>query len=258
MLLALDIGNSNVVLGIHKGEEWLHIWRFPTLVSENPILFYQDKIGNQFLENGLLLEDISQVVISSVVPELKEPFSILVKEYLGLEPLLLGPDLYTHLPLKTERPNELGTDLYANATAAHQLFQQDCIIVDFGTALTFTIVDRNGQLLGVNIAPGLKTAIHALFMKTAQLPEVPLVYPKSVVGKNTTHAIQSGILVGYVGLVKHMVKAIQTELGDSFQPIATGGLLSVLEPLHSFFYAIEPNLTLEGLRIIAAQLVNQP
>lgn len=254
MLLALDIGNSNVVLGIHNGKEWLHIWRFPTLVSENPILFYQDKIGNQFIENGLLLTDIDQVVISSVVPELKEPFRVLAKEYLGLEPLLLGSDLYDHLKLKTERPDELGTDLYANATAAHHLFQQDCIIVDFGTALTFTIIDKNGKLLGVNIAPGLKTAIHALFMKTAQLPEVPLIYPKSVVGKNTTHAIQSGILVGYVGLVQHMVKAIQAELGASFQPIATGGLLSVLKPLHSLFYAIEPNLTLDGLRIIAAQI----
>lgn len=258
MLLAIDIGNSNVVLGIHDGQEWRNIWRFPTLISENPILFYQEKIGHQFLENGLLPMDINQVVISSVVPELKESFRVLVEDYLGKSPLLLGAELYRHLKMKTDRPDELGTDLYANATAAHYLYQQDCIIVDFGTALTFTIVDRNGQLLGVNITPGLKTAIHALFMKTAQLPEVPLVFPKSVIGKNTTHAIQSGILVGYVGLVKHMVSAIQEELGDSFLPIATGGLVHVLEPLHDFFHAIEPNLTLDGLRIIAEELVNLP
>lgn len=258
MLLALDIGNSNVVLGIHDGQGWRNIWRFQTLVSENPILFYQDKIGNQFLENGLLLEDIDQVVISSVVPELREPFRVLVKEYLGKEPILLGSEIYAGLKLKTERPDELGTDLYANATAAHHLYQQDCIIVDFGTALTFTMVDKHGQILGVNIAPGLKTAIHALFMKTAQLPEVPLVFPKSVIGKNTTHAIQSGILVGYVGLVKHMIAAIQAELGPSFQPIATGGLVRVLEPLHPTFYAIAPNLTLDGLRLIAEEVVNRP
>jgi type III pantothenate kinase len=257
MLLALDIGNSNIVLGIYDQGHWRNIWRFPTLLSENPLLFYQDKISAQFLEHGLVSTDISQVIISSVVPELSASFTLLSEESLGQTPILLGPGLYERLSLKVEGANELGTDLYANATAAFHLFKQDCIIVDFGTALTFTIVNQQGELLGVNIAPGLKTAIHALFMKTAQLPEVPLVFPKSVVGKNTTHAIQSGVLVGYVGLVQHMVQAIQAELGATFQPIATGGLLTVLEPLHPFFFAIQPNLTLDGLRIIAKQVVDR-
>ena len=254
MLLAIDIGNSNVVIGVHDQGEWKSNWRLPTHLSENPIAFYQDRISNLFLESGLLHQPVYQIVISSVVPSLTPIIKDVVGKLFAQAPILLGPKLYDHLNLRVERKEQLGTDLYANAMAAHHLYQQDCIIVDFGTALTFTVVSRKGALLGVNIAPGLKTAIHALFLNTAQLPEVPLVYPQSAVGKNTTHAIQSGILIGYVGLVNHMLAALREELGDSYVAIGTGGLVNILSPLKNSFYAINPNLTLEGLRIIGEKV----
>jgi type III pantothenate kinase len=253
MLLAIDIGNSNVVIGVYSQDNWSHIWRLPTLLTENPLLYYQEKLQNLLLENGLWPVHFEKVVVSCVVPELRKTFATLTLKFLKKEALIVGPKVYRKLHMEVVRPEELGSDLYANAFAANALYQQDTIIVDFGTALTFTIVDAHGELKGVNIAPGLKTAIHALFLKTAQLPEVPLEYPASVVGQNTTHAIQAGIMVGYVGLVKHTVEAIRNELGDSYQAIATGGLVKVLTPLHSFFDAIQPNLTLDGLRLIADQ-----
>ena len=254
MLLAIDIGNSNVVLGIYADAKWKYIWRLPSLLEENPLVFYEAQLQDYLLESGLAFQQIEQIVISSVVPNLRPVFEQIARHSFGKQALVLGPDLYSKLKLKIRRPSELGTDLYANAFAAHHLFQKDCIVVDFGTALTFTIVDKEGELLGVNIAPGLRTAIHALFLKTAQLPEVPLVLPESVVGKNTTHAIQSGILIGYVGLVRHMIQAIRGELGGHYEAIATGGLVQVLKPLHEDFQIVEPNLTLEGLRLIAENI----
>lgn len=253
MLLAIDIGNSNVVCGIYHEDNWSHIWRLPTILAENPLLFYQENLQHLLFEHALWPVSFEKVVISCVVPELKETFLTLTSMFLKKEPILLGPTIYRDLKVSVLRPEELGSDLYANAFAAHTIYQKDTVIVDFGTALTFTVINAAGELQGVNITPGLKTAIHALFLKTAQLPEVPLEYPSSVVGKNTTHAIQSGILVGYVGLVKHTVESIREELGASYQAIATGGLVQVLKPLHSFFDDIQPNLTLDGLRLIASQ-----
>lgn len=249
MLLAIDIGNSNVVLGLYADGDWKAIWRLPTLQSENPLAYYQEQLGNHLLEIGHYPREVERVVISSVVPELRAPFKTLAREFFSCPYLVLGPAVYPQLPIRVLRPEELGTDLYANALAAHMLYRMDTIIVDFGTALTFTILQKNGQMLGVNIAPGLKTAIHALFLKTAQLPEVPLTFPESVIGKNTTEAIQNGILVGYVGLVKHMLEAIHAEVGEHFRAVATGGMSGIMVPLHDEFHHIEPRLTLEGLRL---------
>ena len=147
-------------------------------------------------------------------------------------------------------PHEIGTDLIANATAAHLLHPGDCMVIDFGTALTFTVIEASGDIKGVNIAPGLKTAIRALVGNTAQLPEVPLELPDSAIGKNTVHAIQSGVLWGYVGMVEGMVSRIKAEVGQDLKVVATGGLSSILHPLHDLFDTVDPKLTLEGLRLI--------
>lgn len=250
MLLAIDIGNSNVVCGIYDRGDWQHIWRLPTLLSENPLLYYQERLHHLLFEHRLWPANFEQVVISCVVPELRGTFQTLAEAFLKVSPITLGPRIYPNLDLKVLRPEQLGTDLYANAFAAHCLYQKDSIVVDFGTALSFTMVDAQGNLKGVNITPGLKTAIKALFINTAQLPEVPLKYPDSAVGQHTTHAIQSGVLVGYVGLVKYMVSAIREELGSHYQTVATGGLLHVLTPLQDFFDERRPTLTLDGLRLI--------
>jgi type III pantothenate kinase len=193
-------------------------------------------------------ESIRNIVVSSVVPFLNEKLEKVVRHLFATDPLFLGPRLYPQLGLVIEQPHEIGTDLVANSLSAHMQYNQDLIIVDFGTALTFTSVSKSGKILGVSIAPGLKTAVNVLFKKTAQLPEVPLELPESVVGKNTVHAIQSGVLIGYIGLVRHMLEELKSELGRHFLVIATGGLSSVLTPLSADFDHVDPYLTLEGLR----------
>jgi len=254
MTLAIDIGNSNITIGLHNGPGWQQIWRLPTKADAEASMFCQMRLSNLMLEHKIAQEAIDQVIVSTVVPELRATFSELVQHLFGIEPLLVAPEVYSKLRLSIERPEELGTDLFANAVAAHYLYQRDCIVVDFGTALTFTAIDQAGQLLGVTITPGLKTSISALFQKTAQLPEVPLEMPGSALGKNTVHAIQAGVLVGYVGLVRHMLQQLREELGPQYVALATGGLSAILHPLRDDFQAVEPNLTLDGLRIIGEEV----
>lgn len=256
MLLAIDIGNTNVTFGLAEEGQWKHTWRLPTIADGEALMYYEVQITNFLLENDIPAARVEQTVISTVVPALRPVFEELVHHLFRARPVVVGPDIYPRLRLQIARPDELGTDLYANAVAAFYLFQKDCIITDFGTALTFTTVNAAGELLGVSIAPGLKTAISALFQKTAQLPEVPLELPASAVGKNTVHAIQSGILIGYVGLVRHMLHTIRAELGQQYIAIATGGLSSILHPLKGEFYSIEPNLTLDGLRLIGERITD--
>jgi type III pantothenate kinase len=248
-LLVIDIGNSNVVLGVWEGGIWKHVWRLQTLADEESLEFYSNRIRDFFLEAQLQIHTIKGVVLSSVVPSLNEKIIFVIEQLFGREPLLFGPNVFSRLPLVIERPHEIGSDLVANALAAWKIFGKDMIVVDFGTALTFTSVTVRGEILGVSIAPGLQTALRVLFNNTAQLPEAPVSFPESVVGKDTVHAIQSGVLVGYVGLVRHMIAMIRAELGEHFGSVATGGLSSVLTPLKEDFDLISPTLTLDGLRL---------
>lgn len=217
-------------------------------------MYYQMQLSQRLLEAGITPGNVRQLILSSVVPDITPVFEHLAQHLLAKKAITLSPDNYHKLDLQIDRPNEIGTDLLANAAAAYYLYGRDSIVVDFGTALTFTTVNANGHILGVSIVPGLKTAISALFQKTAQLPEVPLELPQSAVGKNTVHSIQSGVLIGYVGLVRHMLQSIRSELGQHYQAIATGGLSSILHPLRNDFYQINPNLTLDGLRLIAESM----
>lgn len=164
--------------------------------------------------------------------------------------MVMGPDLFRELPLGIIHPEEIGADLVANATAGFARMGGPVVIVDFGTALTFTVVNAQGHIQGVTIAPGLKTAMHALFHKTAQLPTVPLHLPESAIGQSTPHALQAGIMLGYVGLVKELLSRMDAELGGNTKHIATGGLALVLTPLHDRFDEIDQMLTLDGLRLI--------
>jgi len=247
MLLAVDIGNTDVVLGCWNHHQWAPIWRVRSLPHEN-VLYYETRLRNYFLE--VRFSDVKTVVVSSVVPPLTGVFRQLLGSLFGFEPLLVTTDAYPALKVNTDRPHELGSDLFANAVAAHTRYQQNCVVVDFGTALTFTTVSAAGELLGVAIAPGLRTAMKALSANTAQLPEIPLLLPQSAIGKNTVHAMQAGILLGYVGLVESLLSRIRAELGGECVAVATGGLSSVMEPLHPQFADVDMNLTLDGLRII--------
>lgn len=249
MLLAVDIGNSNIVLALHDGAEWKHVFRFPTLPEESS-LFYKMKIVNEFWEANIVANQIDKCVLSSVVPVLQDVFEEILLELFGVPPIVVNATIFPKLKLEIDRPDEIGTDLVANAIAANQLFKKDCIVVDFGTALTFTVVSKEGHLKGVNIVPGLQTAIQSLFGNTAQLPEVPLELPESAIGKNTVTAIQAGILIGYVGLVRHQLASIRAEVGEQYIAVATGGLSKILSELENDFEEVNMNLTIEGLRLI--------
>lgn len=250
MLLAIDIGNSNIGIALYNGETWQNLLRLPTLPDETA-LYYKKAIVDHFLESRISILVVEKTVLSSVVPELREVFIPLLQELFQKEAIIVGPEIYDKLPLEILRPDQIGTDLVANAMAVFTQFKKDCIVVDFGTALSFTIVNKNGKIEGINIAPGLKTAVKALVGNTAQLPEIPLEMPDSAIGRDTITAIQSGIMIGYVGLVRHQLASIRKELGEQYIAVATGGLSRILTELEEDFTIVDRNLTLEGLRFIA-------
>jgi|SRR5690606_16232682 type III pantothenate kinase len=251
MFLSIDAGNSNIVFGFFDPSpgEWRHEFRIETGPHLSAYELGQ-KLGLFFLENNLIPADVSRIGISSVVPELNGVLEECCKKFFGIKPYLINGTSYQKLQVSTHRPNEIGSDLMANVTAAYALFQKSCIVVDFGTALTFSVVDDHGYVVGVNIVPGLKTAIKALFLNTSKLPEVKLELPESAIGKSTVHAIQAGVLYGYTGLVKGMLTTIKAELGRDCKVIATGGLSQILTPLEGTFDQVDRNLTLNGIKLI--------
>lgn len=251
MFLAIDAGNSNIVFGFYDeaSKKWTHELRVNTH-RELSVLKLEKEVHLFFLENGIKTDEIFYVGISSVVPEINSILQQFCKEYLEKTCYLINGKSYASLKVSTSKPNEIGSDLMCNVAAAYDMFRTSCIIVDFGTALTFTVVGDDGKILGVNIVPGLKTAIKALFANTSKLPEVELKMPKSALGKSTSHSIQAGILYGYTGLVKGMIEIIQNELGHPCRIVATGGLSSILTNLQDSFDVVDRNLTLDGIRLI--------
>jgi len=255
MILAIDIGNSDITLGLSDQAQWRFIWRIPSVTS-HPEMFYSLRILDYFFESGVHREEINQVVVSSVVPELTGKMTRVAASLFGKDPIVLGPEIYTRLPIQVLNPYQIGSDLVSNALAAYTLFEDRCVVVDFGTALTFTTISREGEILGVSIAPGLKTAIRSLSQNTAQLFDVPLEMPASALGRGTVHAIQAGVLFGYEGMVLHMLNRIRSEVNDPMlNSVATGGLASIIPSLANVFTKVEPNLTLNGLRIVAEKMV---
>ena len=255
-MLAIDIGNSNIVFGIFHNQDLQYTWRMETH-SWVDISYYENGIVNQLLELNLPPKEISNSVISCVVPSMITPMLELLQFLTGKSPLTIQFDLYPDIKMQTENPLELGTDLFLNAVAAHAIYNRNNIIIDFGTALTFTVVEKSGNLLGVSIAPGLHTAIKALYKVTAQLPEVPLEWPQSSIGKNTEEAIQSGVLIGYLGLVKFHIEKIKEEFGNDFYPIITGGFSSIVKPLQMLYKDIDPMLTLKGMEIYSRHVFSR-
>lgn len=243
MLLAIDIGNTNVKFGLYEGG-WKEVWRLRTTDET------QEKL-TRALNKYLGDHTIESAVISSVVPF----FTPIVKDQVikktGVRPYIVTSESYKNLPIGVIRAEQIGTDLVADALAAYDMFNADCLVVDFGTALTFTLVNDK-KIQGVNIVPGIKTSLQALTSKAAKLHEIPLELPRSVIGTDTTTAIQSGILWGYVGLVEKMIERISNETGKDLKVVATGGLSHVLSALESQFDAVNKNLTLDGVRLIHA------
>ncbi|MDX1628412.1 MAG: type III pantothenate kinase [Fulvivirga sp.] len=244
MLLAADIGNTQIVFGLHVQNMW-EVYRVDTDINDELENLLPELIGEDKLKK------VSQCLMSSVVPDVTSHVNAVIMKHCNPPPLVIGPDMYDALPIKIANPTEVGTDLVCNSVAGHHKFKGDCLVVDFGTALTFTVIEKN-KLSGVNIAPGLRTSMKALIKDAAQLDEIPLRLPPSVIGHDTTSAIQSGILWGYVGLVERMIDRINDTVGHELKVVATGGLSEVLAPLRDKFDEVDKNLTLEGIRLVGS------
>lgn len=249
MILTIDVGNTNIAVGIADGDEWIEHWRLQT-APEKTADEYQVLFQNLLSASGHTLGAVERVVVSSVVPVLTPAIVAVTKKLFGQEPLVVRHDLETGLDPESV-PAEMGSDLIANATAAYDRCKGAAIVVDFGTALTFTAVSATGRVLGVSIAPGLRSALKALSSNAAQLMAVEIVAPPTALGRNTVHSIQSGIVFGYVGLVKEVVGRMSAEMDTTPTVIATGGLATTIAPYVESFDEVRPWHTLEGLILLA-------
>lgn len=253
MFLAVDIGNSNIVISIHDGKEWVKTFRYESK-DEQPAIYYITGLHDILLEWGISPAAIERAAISSVVPRLNAKIQEVLQIITGKTPHLIRPEDFLALKMHIPKVYEIGSDLVSNSYAAIQKYKQDSLIIDFGTALTFTVASVEHGIQGVSIAPGLKTAMQSLAGNTAQLPEVWLTWPRSALGNSTEEAIRAGVLMGYYGLVSELRKQILAEYPNVKLVIGTGGLVSTIEPLQPLFHIIDKELTVEGIRLIAGEL----
>ena len=252
MLLAFDIGNTNIVIGAFDGEHLLNHWRI-TSDRQKTYDEYGLLLDQLFQSSGLKRTDVDDIIISSVVPNLTDVFRTMCERYFELEPLVVGNGLKTGMSIRYDNPKEIGADRIVNAVAAIEQYGAPLIILDFGTATTFCVVNEKKEYLGGAIAPGVGISLNALVERTAQLPKVEMVVPEKVIGKTTVHAIQSGLLYGYCGMVDGMVRRIAAELNlplNEIKVIATGGLAEVIHANSETIQIIDQMLTLKGLLLL--------
>ncbi len=249
MLLVIDIGNTNTVLGVFDGETLIHHWRIYTH-REKTSDEYGILIRNLYAASHFSSREITAIIVSSVVPPITPIFVDLCANYFGVTPIVVGPGIKTGISIKMDNPKEVGADRIVNAVAAHEKYKTHCIVVDFGTATTFDYVSASGDYMGGVIAPGVNISAEALFRQASKLPRIEIAKPAGVVGKNTVAAMQSGIFFGYVALVEGIVDRMTRELKVEPVVVATGGLARVFSGETSRIQIIDENLTLEGLRII--------
>ena len=253
MTFVLDVGNTNIVLGIYRDKELINEWRLSTN-DQRSADEYGIQVMHLFEHSGISIEEIEGVIISSVVPNIMYSLENMIKKYLRRDPIVVGPGIKTGINIKYDNPKEVGADRIVNAVAAHEIYKRSLIIIDFGTATTFCAVRKNGDYLGGAITPGIKISANALTARAAKLPRIELIKPNNVISKNTTSAMQSGIIYGYIGQVEYIVDLMKTELiklGEE-EPfvVATGGLATLISQETKNVDEVNRFLTLEGLRII--------
>ncbi len=248
MLLAIDVGNTNTVLGLYDGASLVHSFRIESS---------KGRTSDEHLVTILTLLDVAELarsavhatIIASVVPSLTDTLGVAVRRAFGHEPIVVGPGLRTGMPILYENPREVGADRIANAVAAFERVHRAVVVVDFGTGTNFDCVNDKGEFVGGVIAPGLQISADALFSRAARLSRIPIQKPPRTIGRNTMHSVQAGIIFGYVGLVDGLVARIRAELGP-LSVLATGGLAPLIASESSAIEEVVPDLTLEGLRIL--------
>jgi type III pantothenate kinase len=250
MLLAIDIGNTNIHFGLWDGAVWVQTWRART-IAEKMADEYAVLLCSFFAEQDLSFADVTGVVMASVVPALTSTFVELCEQRLERTPLNVGPGVRTGIRIMVDNPSEVGPDRVVNSAAAHELYGGPAIVIDLGTATTFDIINEDGDYIGGVIATGIRLAHDALVNRTARLRKVELIPPPTVVGRNTVHAMQSGLFLGYIAMIEGLVARIKRELAAlDARVIATGGLSALFTQHTDVIDEIAPNLTLDGLRII--------
>jgi type III pantothenate kinase len=247
MLLAIDSGNTNIVFAVYDGDQLRGEWRASTNDERTA-----DELGVWLIQllsiEGLNRHDITAAIVASVVPAMVFGLKTLCRRYFGCEPLVVGDDnVNLGLSIMLDRPEEVGADRLVNAVAAHKCYKGPLIVIDFGTATTFDVVDANGDYCGGAIAPGINLSLEALHMAAAKLPRVAIGRPKQVIGKATVPAMQSGIFWGYVGLIEGLVRRIQDEFGKEMLVVATGGLAPLFADATKVIHRLDADLTLRGL-----------
>ena len=248
MLLVVDVGNTNTVLGLMDGEEVRQQWRISTLPRTT------DEVGlamTQLLTlRGWKVADVEGVIISCVVPSMLYNIEKAVRRYLHVEPLVVGSGIKTGMRVRTDNPREVGADRIVNAVAAVERWSPPLVVVDFGTATTFDCVDAKGDYVGGAIAPGLAISAEALFTRTSKLPRVPVTRPPKAIGTNTVSAIQSGLFHGYVGLVNELATVCKRQLGGPVTSVATGGFANLIARECAQIEHVDEHLTLRGLSLL--------
>ncbi|WP_297522443.1 type III pantothenate kinase [uncultured Clostridium sp.] len=253
MILLIDAGNTNIVLGLSKNDDYIASWRISTDAKKTSDE-YAIQVIQLFNQSNLNPSDVEGIIISSVVPNIMHSIENMVRKCFKKDALIIGPGIKTGINIKYDNPKEVGADRIVNAVAAYDAYKKSLIVVDFGTATTYCAITANGDYLGGNICPGIKISSEALFERAAKLPRVELEKPKSLICKNTVTSMQAGIIYGYIGQVEYIVKRMKEEmmeLGER-EPlvIATGGLANLIYKETDVIDKVEPRLTLEGLKIL--------
>ncbi|MBS7262986.1 MAG: type III pantothenate kinase [Eubacteriales bacterium] len=249
MLLVLDVGNTNIKIGAYDGQKLCGSWKMASVVSRTA-----DEYG--YVLMGLLAEgnirsgDIDGIIISSVIPSLNYTFGHLCRHYFKIDPMMVGKGTRTRINIKYENPKEVGADRIVNCVSAYEKYGAPCVVVDFGTATTFSVINRDGEFVGGCIAPGLKMSCEALTQKTSKLPKIELEFPRSLIGHNTVSGMQSGTMYGHIGMVDYLLEGIMNELGERAFVVATGGMSKLIAERSKYIDKVDSLLTLDGLMLL--------
>jgi len=249
MLLVIDVGNTNTVIGLYDGEKLTHNWRIRTVV-DHTMDEYGMLILNLYKTGSFSSRKVKDIIISCVVPPMLNILEPLCEKYFSIKPLIVGPGIKTGMPIYYDNPKEVGADRIVNAVAGIEKYGGDLIIVDFGTATTFDYVSKKGEYMGGCITPGIMISSEALFEKASKLPRIDLSWPKNLIAKDTVSSMQAGVMFGYASLVDGIVCRMKAEAKSNPKVIATGGLAKIIAPEAATIDIVDDNLTLEGLRIL--------